>query len=109
MVGLLCDLQSLNAVGPRSLPDHISILTLSCQPALSETSELFIGALPNTASYQSAPLSFAFKCILVDYCPHGNTVLPLEYQKLFSYKIGAVGIPYTRKLLFTMCQKEVEA
>lgn len=69
MVGLLRDLQSLNAVGPRSLPEHISILALSCQTALSETSELMVHFL--TTSYQSAPfychpsLLNAFLCIIV--------------------------------------------
>lgn len=54
VVGLLCDFQCLIAVGPRSLPEHVSILALPLTPDSSQCNLWAIGALPNTTSYQGA-------------------------------------------------------
>lgn len=112
VVGLLHDLQCLNAFGPRSFPEQISILALPAMPDSSQWNLWAIGALltPLHTKVHLFATILRFQMTPVHYCPHGNAVLTLEYQRLFSHKTGrAVGIPHTRKLLFTTCQKEVEA
>lgn len=67
----------------------------------------------DTQLSNSSPLSFAFKLLFwisVLLWQYDLSTLPLEDQRPFSPKTRHVPrIPLTRKLSFTICQKEVEA